>query len=168
MPASPPAPSRSQPVCRVLTAGALTLVASAGVACSGPVEPEFQRVERVRVAGLGPDGMLRLNADAIFLNPNRFPLEATALDLRVEVNRKPAAHVRQALAARMPAAGEFTLPLEIDVEPGVLSTGSGSLLETLRQARRASVVMEGSLEVTAAGVRFRVPVRHEREHDLAR
>jgi hypothetical protein len=66
----------------------------------------------------------------------------------------------------MPAGAEFTLPLEVHVPASVLAGGSGGVLDILRQARSIHVRVKGTLGVQAAGFSFRVPIDHEKEHEL--
>jgi hypothetical protein len=84
-------PSRLSPVLAPALVG-LLLVAL--LACTGPQEPEFRRLERLRFQGLAADGSLRLTAEAVFENPNGFALQATSLELQVFVEEQEAASIR--------------------------------------------------------------------------
>ncbi|WP_079687828.1 NDR1/HIN1-like protein [Ohtaekwangia koreensis] len=103
----------------------------------------------------------RLKANAIFFNPNNKQGRLRKIDVDIYVNGKKAGKIDQKLRTVIPAKGEFTVPLEVQLamkELGFFDTLLGVL-----GGKKFEVRYEGSLKLTYHGIPFRVPVKYKDE-----
>lgn len=103
----------------------------------------------------------RLKANAIFYNPNNVRGRLKKINVEIFVNGKKAAYVKQDLKTKIPAAGEFTVPLEVDLalqEIGVLGT-----LLNMVGGKKFEVHYVGSLRLNYNGIPVKVPVDYKDE-----
>ena len=103
----------------------------------------------------------RLRATAIFFNPNNKQGKLRKIDVDIYVNGKKAGKIDQKLRTVIPANGEFTVPLEVQLamkELGFFDTLLGVL-----GGKKFEVRYEGSLKLTYHGIPFRVPVKYKDE-----
>ena len=136
-------------------------------ACSGLVEPEFQRMENVKVKTATLQGDLILTADAIFNNPNGIGVDLNTMDLDVYVDEVAVAKVVQDISMDMKANADFTLPLKVEIPMvKVFKDAKGGLLGKLLKSRKAMVRMEGDINATFGGITATVPFDYEHEYEL--
>ncbi len=127
--------------------------------CSGPKEPEFQRLENVRLKTLPFKGELQFTADAIMHNPNPIGVEITTLDLDVEMEHSHVADISQDVSAKMPPNGDFALPLEFYVPiKEVFKDWKGLLGGTLSN-QTVDVHVDGHCKVSVASATVKVPIK---------
>jgi LEA14-like dessication related protein len=141
-------------------------VAILAVACQIPQKPEFQGLEDVEFRGAVLDGSLVLMAEAIFENPNGFGVDVTELEMDVFVDDRQAAHIRQTLAAIMPAGGRFAVPVEIDIPLETVYEDAGDLLSGLLSEKQVQIRLDGWIRVEAMGFRLTVPLSHEETYQV--
>lgn len=126
--------------------------------CSQYQEVELRQIKNV-VADVTDHPMLR--AEAIFYNPNKQHGKLKAIHIDVFVDGKKAADVNQRLRIKVPARGEFSIPLEVKLnlkEQGVMNTLLGVI-----GARRFKVRYKGYVTVNYHGLPVRVAVDHEED-----
>lgn len=135
----------------------VVLVALAG--CQRPSEEiVLKRINDV-VVEASSDPVLRANA--LFYNPNKMSGRLKRIQVDVYVDGKKAATVDQELKTKIPARGEFTVPLEVRLairELGFMNTLLGVL-----GGKTFDVHYVGSLKLTYRGIPVRVPVDYKDE-----
>ena len=103
----------------------------------------------------------KLNAEAIFYNPNKTKMKLKKIKVDVFVNGKKSAEVDQDLKTIIPAEGEFSVPLEVKLnlkEMGFLDTIFGMI-----GGKTFDVQYKGYLKINYQGVPVRVPVDYKDE-----
>jgi hypothetical protein len=100
-----------------------------------------------------------LKANAVFYNPNNIRGKLKKIDVEIFVNGKKAASVDQALKTSIPAAAEFTVPLEVKLaikELGLMDTILGMV-----GGKTFNIHYKGSLKLSYHGLPINVPVDHK-------
>ncbi len=102
-----------------------------------------------------------LKAEVVFFNPN--PQQGTLKNITADVyvEGKKAAVVDQKLKIKVPANGEFTIPIEMKInlkEQGIMNT-----LLSLIGAKKIKVRYKGHIKVIYHGFPIRVPIDREEE-----
>jgi LEA14-like dessication related protein len=100
-----------------------------------------------------------LKANAIFYNPNQMRGRLKKIDIEIFVNGKKAASVDQNLKTPIPAAAEFTVPLEVRLaikEMGVVDTIFGMI-----GGKTFKIHYKGSLKLSYHGLPINVPVDYK-------
>ena len=142
-----------------MAAFACILLVMAG--CKKPDQDIVLRQIRDVVVDASSEPMLRANA--IFYNPNDMRGRLKKIDVEIFVNGKKAASVNQTLKTSIPAASEFTVPLEVKLaikELGVMDTIFGMI-----GGKKFDIHYKGSLGLTYRGFPIKVPVDY---HDDVR
>src|SRR5690606_280798 len=101
---------------------ALTMLAG----CQRPSEDIVLRHVKDVVADATSDPTLK--AEAVFYNPNNVSGKLKHIDVEIFVNGKKAGVVKKDYKIKIPAKGEFTVPLEVELdmkELGLLNTIMG-------------------------------------------
>jgi LEA14-like dessication related protein len=102
-----------------------------------------------------------LKANAILYNPNNIKIKLRKINVDVFVNGKKSGTVDQEPRMIIPAAAEFTVPLEVKLnmkELGLLDTIFGMI-----GGKKMKVHYKGSISVTYKGLPIRIPVDYESE-----
>jgi LEA14-like dessication related protein len=102
-----------------------------------------------------------LKAEVVFFNPNPQQGVLKHIKADVYVAGKKAAVVDQKVKIKVPANGEFTIPMEIKInlkEQGVMNT-----LLSLLGAKKIKVRYKGHVKVLYRGLPLRVPIDREEE-----
>jgi LEA14-like dessication related protein len=100
-----------------------------------------------------------LKANAIFYNPNKIKGKLRKIDVEIFVNGKKAASVDQSLKTAIPAAAEFTVPLEVKLamkELGFMDTILGMV-----GGKTFNIHYKGSLKLSYHGLPINVPVDYK-------
>lgn len=127
-------------------------------ACGDYDAVQLRQIKNV-VADVTDDPTLK--AEALFYNPNNKNGKLKAINVDVYVEGKKAAVVKQKLKIKVPAKGEFTVPLLVKInlkEQGIMNT----LLSVLG-AKRLKVRYKGHVRISYHGLPIIVPVDHEEE-----
>jgi hypothetical protein len=127
-------------------------------ACGDYEAVELRQIKSV-VADVSDDPMLK--TEAIFYNPNNKSGKLKAVNVDVFVEGKKAAIVKQKMKIKVPARGEFSVPLMVKInlkEQGLMNT----LLSVLG-AKRLKVRYKGHVRISYHGLPIIVPVDHEEE-----
>lgn len=125
--------------------------------CNKPDEDIVLRHIRDVVVDATSEPMLKANA--IFYNPNNVRGRLKKIDIEIFVNGKKAATVDQSLKTSIPAAAEFTVPLEVKLalkDIGIMDTIFGMI-----GGKKFKIHYKGSLRLTYHGFPINVPVDYE-------
>lgn len=117
---------------------------------------ELRQIKSV-VADVSDHPMLK--AEALFYNPNKQQGKLKSIHVDVYVEGKKAATIDQRLKIKVPAKGEFSVPLEIKLnlkEQGLMNT----VLSVLG-AKKMKMHYKGYIVVGYHGLPVRVAVDHE-------
>lgn len=128
-------------------------------ACSKPDQDIVLRNIKDVVVDASTEPMLRANA--IFYNPNKVRGKLKKIDVEIFVNGKKAASVDQSLKTAIPAASEFTVPLEVKLamkELGFMDTILGMV-----GGKTFKIHYKGSLKLSYHGLPINVPVDYKDE-----
>lgn len=124
-----------------------------------PDEPlQLRQIKNVKVE-LTQEPLLR--AEAVIHNPNKMRVKLRRADIEVKVDGKKTAAIQQDFNLIIPAASDFTLPLEVKInlrEMGFLDT----VLSVLG-GKKFEVQYTGMLWLSYNGVRIKLPVNHREE-----
>ena len=140
----------------------LFLVSLAFVLLAGCRKPEEDIVLRdIRDVVVDATSGPMLKANAIFYNPNEMRGRLRKIDVEIFVNGKKAATVEQTVRMSIPAASEFTVPLEVRLamkEMGVMDTIFGMI-----GGKTFEIHYKGSLKLSYRGIPINVPVDYKDE-----
>ena len=140
---------------RLIFAAFLMVVLSS---CKPEEEIVLRQIKDVVVdATSGP----KLKAQAVFYNPNSMRMKLRRINVDVFVDGKKAAEIDQSLKTVIPARGEFTVPLEVNLameDIGLLDTLLGML-----GGSKLNVHYKGALKLNYHGMPLRVPVDYKDE-----
>ena len=116
------------------------------------------------IVDAGIDGNAKLNAVAIFYNPNAIRMKLKEIDVEVMVDGKKSAHARQKFNFEIPAKAEFSVPLEVQLalkEIGLLDT-----LLSLFGGKKYEIHYVGFVRVKVHGIVIKVPIDYKDEIKL--
>ncbi len=116
------------------------------------------------IVDAGIDGNAKLNAVAIFYNPNAICMKLKEIDVEVMVDGKKSAHARQKFNFEIPAKAEFSVPLEVQLalkEIGLLDT-----LLSLFGGKKYEIHYVGFVRVKVHGIAIKVPIDYKDEIKL--
>jgi LEA14-like dessication related protein len=102
-----------------------------------------------------------LKANAIFYNPNNMRGRLKKIDIEIFVNGKKAASVDQTLKTAIPAAAEFTVPLEVKL--GIKELGLMDTILGMVGGKTFKLHYKGSLKLSYHGLPINVPVDYKDE-----
>ena len=139
----------------------LTLILLFLAGCKKPDQDIVLRHIKDVVVDASTEPMLKANA--VFYNPNNVRGRLKKIDIEIFVNGKKAASVDQSLKTSIPAASEFTVPLEVNLaikELGVMDTIFGMI-----GGKTFDIHYKGFLRLTYHGLPIKVPVDY---HDDVR
>lgn len=112
----------------------------------------------------GVDGNAKLNAVAVFYNPNAIRMKLKEIDIEVMVDGKKSAHARQKFNFEIPAKADFSVPLEVQLalkEIGLLDT-----LLSLFGGKKYEIHYLGFVRIKVHGITVKVPVDYKDEIKL--
>lgn len=130
-----------------------------GAACAKPDQDIVLRQIKDVVVDASSEPMLKANA--VFYNPNRVRGRLKKIDVEIFVNGKKAASVDQKLKTVIPAAAEFTVPIEVKLalkELGFMDTLFGMI-----GGKTFQIHYKGSLNLSYHGLPLHVPVDYKDE-----
>lgn len=136
-------------------------------ACSKPVQPTFKKVENISFNSitLKKPYSVKLNADAIFNNPNAFGAQIKAMDIDVYINGKKTNHIEQNVSSKMAANADFTLPIICSVPLNEIF--QELKLKDLLKSPKVKYRLDGHLTLDLGGVGIDIPFDHEGEEKLS-
>lgn len=135
-------------------------------ACSSPKKPVFKKIENIKFNSftLKKPYSVKLDANAVFHNPNSIGAQIKALDFDVFVNGNKATHVEQEVSSKMPANADFTLPIVCSVS--LKDVFKDLKLMDLLSPKVIEYRMLGHLTIDLGGVGIDIPFDHAGKEDL--
>ena len=136
------------------------------VACTKPEKPTFKKLENIKFNSLSikKPYSVKLNADAIFNNPNSVGAKITAMDFDVFINGIKTTHIKQDVATKILAQSDFTLPIICTVP--LKDIFKDLKITDLLKSQKIQYQMTGYLTINLAGVPVKVPFDVEGEEKL--
>jgi hypothetical protein len=127
----------------------------------GGCHKDFEEVKLLKIRDVLVDGTTdpKLKGTAVFYNPNNEKGKLKRINVDIFVNGKKAGTIDQHLKTLIPAKGEFSVPLEVNLnmkELGFLDTLLGVL-----GGKKFDVRYEGFLRVNYHGIPIRVPIKYQ-------
>ena len=144
----------------------VVLMALMLAACSSPQKPVFKKIDNIKFNSftLKKPYSVKLDANAIFHNPNSIGAQIKALDFDVFVNGNKTTHVEQEVSSKMPANADFTLPIICSVS--LKDVFKDLNLMDLLSPKLIDYKMVGHLTIDLGGVGIDIPFDHEGNEDL--
>lgn len=141
----------------------LSLFSVLVLSCSGPKEPEFQRMENTVVQKLSSSEII-INTNAIFDNPNGFGVTVSSIDLIATANDVETAKIKQISDVKMVGNEEFSIPLEIKLKPKELLS-FGNILKIVAGSLEKKVKLnyKGSTTVKILDIGYAIPIDYSEE-----
>lgn len=123
-------------------------------------EPDFLGIENVEVTRVaGTDA--QLSGDAIFYNPNDKGIKLKEVNVAVELEGKKIGKISQELATKIPAASEFTVPLNASFDLSDMGIMNGII--SILGGKKVKVRYHGSIKVSRFGYPQTIDVDHTEE-----
>jgi LEA14-like dessication related protein len=125
--------------------------------CQRPDEDIVLRHVKDVVADATSEPTLR--AEAVFFNPNDIGGKLKNIDVEILVNGKKAGKVQKDYKIRIPANGEFSVPLEVKLnmkELGLVDTILGMI-----GGKKFDIQYVGKLKLSYRGFPVNIPVNHK-------
>ena len=124
--------------------------------CRTPKDLEYREFKNLAVEKVG-FGASTLKVDLVYYNPNNFGLQLKTTDLDIYVDNNFLGHSSQDYQISIPKRGEFTLPVQVEVDmknvmKNVLATFLG---------KEVLIRVEGKVKIGKANVYKSFPVKYE-------
>lgn len=133
--------------------------------CSKPQEPVFKRITNIEVQEIS-GGSVTVAAQALYFNPNSIGGSLNTLQVDVWANENKIGTIDQDLDLAIQPNSDFTIPIVITFPLSELAKDQGNLIGGLIKAmlnKRVDMEYKGTLFVSLAGIRFKVPFEEEEE-----
>jgi LEA14-like dessication related protein len=124
--------------------------------CRAPKDLEYRDFKNLSVPKIG-FGSTVLKVDLVYYNPNNFGLQLKTTDLDIYVDNNFFGHSSQDYQISIPKRGEFTLPIEVQVD---MKNAFRNVLGTLL-GKEVLVRVEGRVKIGKANVFKSFPVKYE-------
>ena len=131
--------------------------------CSKPQEPVFKRITNIEVQEIR-GGSVTVAAQALYFNPNSIGGSLNTLEVDVWANENKIGTIDQDLDLAIQPNSDFTIPIVITFPLSELTKDQGNLIGGLIKAmlnKRVDMEYKGTLFVSLAGIRFKVPFEEE-------
>jgi len=143
----------------------LFAIALSFIACNKPKEPEFLRIEEIKLDKLGLSGA-DIRAMMVFSNPNDFGLTVAGSDLEVIIDGKKAGTVVQSDEIAVKANSEFKVPVIAKIkQEDLFEDALGSLGKAIDIAlsKKMKLKIQGKVFIKVFGKKIPVPVDYTDE-----
>lgn len=142
----------------------LLVLAVVGIfsSCKSFKEPEFRRIENVRVnqIGLRESSIL---ADLYYHNPNRSSLQLKFVEGDAWLENNYLGQFSMDTLTRILPRSEFKLPIRLKID---MSNFVSNMSVAFLKGQETTIKLEGRARVGKAGIFFNYPIRYEGKHDL--
>jgi LEA14-like dessication related protein len=130
--------------------------------CRAPKELEYRDFKNLKVDKVGAaSSMIRL--DLVYYNPNNFGLQLKLTDLDIYVDNNYLGHSRQEYQIQIPKRGEFTLPVQVEVDmKNLLKNALSTFL-----GKDITLKVTGKVTLGKANVYKIFPVNYEGVHKFS-
>ena len=135
-------------------------------ACENPAQPTFKKLENIKFNSLSirKPYSVKLNADAIFNNPNTFGAQIKSADFDVIINGVKTTHIKQDISIKMPAHSDFMIPI-ICMVP-LKDVFEDFKIKDLLSSQLIQYQMTGFLTIDLGGLPIKVPFDYNGEERL--
>ncbi|HMK05619.1 MAG TPA: LEA type 2 family protein [Ferruginibacter sp.] len=130
--------------------------------CRAPKELEYRDFKNLKVEKIGAaSSMIKL--DLVYYNPNNFGLQLKLTDLDIYVDNNYLGHSLQEYQIHIPKRGEFTLPVQVEVEmKNLLKNALSTFL-----GKDVTLKVTGKVTLGKANVYKIFPVNYEGVHKFS-
>ena len=130
--------------------------------CRAPKDLVYRDFKNLSIDKLG-FGSSKIKLDLVCYNPNNFGLQLKNTDLDITLDDNYLGHTAQEYQVTIPKRGEFTLPVEIEVD---MKNMLKNTLNTL-MGKEVLVKVTGKVKVGKANVFKSFPVNYESRQKLS-
>ena len=124
--------------------------------CRAPQDLVYKDFKNLSVDKLG-FGSSKLKLDLVYYNPNNFGLQLKRTDLDIFIDNNLLGHTAQEYQVNIPKRGDFTLPVEVDVDmKNMLKNALSSIFN-----KEVMVKVVGTVKLGKANVYKTFPVNYE-------
>ncbi len=135
-------------------------------ACSQVQQPEFKKIQGIKVGGIA-NNHAKVNAEAVFNNPNAFGLTVTKTDLDVLLEKQKVGNVIQEKEINVPASSDFVIPVSANLDLGALNQDLLNSVLSVFTNKKLNMTFDGTVTVKAVGIEVGVPVSFTQELEAA-
>ena len=134
----------------------LALVIFSMPSCLAPKDLIYKDFQNLSVEKLG-FGSSQLKLDLIYYNPNNFGLQLKRTDLDIFIDNNLLGHTAQEYQVNIPKRGDFTLPVQVDVDmKNMLKNALSSIFN-----KEVMIKVVGTVKLGKANVYKTFPVNYE-------
>ncbi len=124
--------------------------------CRAPKDLEYRDFKNMKIEKIG-FGSSTIKLDLIYYNPNNFGLQLKTTDLDIYIDDNYLGHTAQDYQITIPRRGEFTLPVQIDVDmKNIFKNALSTLL-----SQEVKVKVTGTVKLGKANIYKTFPVNYE-------
>lgn len=134
--------------------------------CSNVAQPEFKKIQDIKLDEIA-NKQAKVNAKAVFNNPNAFGLTVTRTALDVLLEQQKVGTINQKEAIEVPANSDFTIPIAANLDLGALNEDVLNSLLSIFTNKKIKLTFDGTVTIKAIGVEVGVPVNFVQEMDAA-
>ncbi len=135
--------------------------------CQSVEKPTFKRIENIKVVEV-KDGFTTISANAIFNNPNSFGVTISKTDMKLFIEGKEVGDIVQSGERKIPAAGDFTIPVTSKINVNSISDQLAANALKLLTKKGLMVEYKGKVYIKAMEMDFGIPVSHQEEMDVSK
>ena len=129
--------------------------------CGSIKEPDFKSIENVRISKFGLSEST-LSLDLRYFNPNKFRVKLQKAEGDAWIENNFLGHFSMDTLIHIPANGEFSLPVKLQVDMGKIF--KNSLVAFL--AKEVMIKVEGKARLGKGFVFINYPIRYEGNQNL--
>ena len=118
---------------------------------------KFEKIKNVRLTSL-KDGMLKLTAEATFINPNDVSGKLKGIDLELMMNDNRLAHITQNEKLKIGKNTTFSVPFTASFAMDDLQNGFLDNLINVLSGKKVKLHFKGEIKVSTWGFTQTVPV----------
>ncbi len=136
-------------------------------ACNAPEQPEFKKIENVRIKPKTVDGKIKLlfKGDAILHNPNLLGGTITAMDFDIFIDDKKVSNIKQKLSTEIKGESDFALPLILDFPAKDVFKDIKTTITDIFKTMKINYKIDGHLTVNL-GTNITVPVTYADVYEI--
>ena len=125
-----------------------------------PVFKNITQVKTKKATGTN----LNFTANAIFFNPNDMGLKLKGVEIDVLLEGKKVGHISQQEKIKIPAKGNFTVPLDVDLD--LKQTGMINSIFGMLSGKKMEAEFNGYIRISKNAIVMKVPVNHKEKLKL--
>lgn len=138
----------------------IVLLLGVPAGCGGGLKEDLQFKDIRNIKYSEKESVIRLTGDAVLYNPNKVSLSLREVELKVFMNEKEAAVIKQKMDVKVKARSEFTIPVQAQL---TLSEGLMDTLLNILGQKSNTLKLVGFVKIKVHGVGVKIPVSHTEE-----